>query len=190
MALSALARIGPRRGRAHTHAGVARRRLRAGGCRRRQCGSDRTSAVAAPPVVESPAAGDEVPAAPAVDESPPPKEPVSERQAESAALLPAASPSGNGDTTDYSVGADNTVVVQAAETLGHFADWSKVSSASLRALNKLHKNAMVTLGSHGQTRPVAGQRGPIRGGAPRLPSATAGEHFSPPIEFPVRRTTW
>ena len=61
-------------------------------------------------------------------------------------MLPAASPSGNGDNTDYSVGADNTVVVQAAETLGHFADWSKVSSASLRRLNKLHKNAMVTLG--------------------------------------------
>ncbi len=78
--------------------------------------------------------------------APPPKEPVSQQQAESTALLPAASPSGNGDNTDYSVGADNTVVVQAAETLGHFADWSKVSSASLRALNRLHKNAMVTLG--------------------------------------------
>jgi membrane-bound lytic murein transglycosylase D len=64
----------------------------------------------------------------------------------STALLPAAAPSGNGDNTDYSVGADNTVIVQAAETLGHLADWSKVSSASLRALNKLHKNAMVTLG--------------------------------------------
>ena len=76
----------------------------------------------------------------------PPKEPVSQQQAQSAALLPAASPSGNGDNTDYAVAADNTVVVQAAETLGHFADWSKVSSASLRTLNRLHKNAMVTLG--------------------------------------------
>jgi membrane-bound lytic murein transglycosylase D len=77
---------------------------------------------------------------------PPPKEPVSEKQAESTALLPAASPSGNGDNTDYGVGADNTVIVQAGETLGHFADWSKTNSASLRTLNKLHKNAMVTLG--------------------------------------------
>ena len=77
---------------------------------------------------------------------PPPKEPVSERQAESTALLPAVSPTGNADTTDYGVGAGNTVVVQAAETLGHFADWSKVSSQSLLTLNKLHKNAMVTLG--------------------------------------------
>jgi membrane-bound lytic murein transglycosylase D len=78
--------------------------------------------------------------------APPPREPVSERQAESAALLPAASPSGNGDPTDYSVGADNRVIVQATETLGHFADWTHVSSEQLRALNKLHKNAMVTLG--------------------------------------------
>jgi membrane-bound lytic murein transglycosylase D len=97
------------------------------------------------PAAEAPAAAAET--APALARlPPPPKEPVSERQAESTALLPAASPSGNGDTTDYSVGADNTVVVQAAETLGHFADWSKVSSTSLRTLNKLHKNAMVTLG--------------------------------------------
>jgi membrane-bound lytic murein transglycosylase D len=77
---------------------------------------------------------------------PPPREPVSERQAESTALLPAASPSNNTDPTDYSVGADNRVIVQATETLGHFADWTKISSQQLRALNKLHKNAMVTLG--------------------------------------------
>jgi membrane-bound lytic murein transglycosylase D len=96
------------------------------------------------PSAEAPAAAGEAP--PALASLPPPREPVSERQAMSTALLPAASPSGNGDNTDYSVGADNTVVVQAAETLGHLADWSKVSSASLRALNKLHKNAMVTLG--------------------------------------------
>jgi membrane-bound lytic murein transglycosylase D len=86
------------------------------------------------------------PPAPPVARLPPPKEPVSERQAESTALLPAASPSGNGDNTDYRVGADNTVIVQAGETLGHFADWSKTNSTSLRTLNKLHKNAMVTLG--------------------------------------------
>jgi len=120
-----------------------------------------TTAVAPPPeapaVAESPAAPaapaalaphttTTPPPAPAVARVSPPKEPVSERETGSAALLPAASPSGNGDTTDYGVGADNTVVVQAGETLGHFADWSKVSSASLRVLNKLRKSAMVTLG--------------------------------------------
>jgi membrane-bound lytic murein transglycosylase D len=78
--------------------------------------------------------------------APPPKEPVSQRQTDSNALLPVAAPTGNADATDYRVGADDTVVVQAAETLGHYADWSGVSSTALRALNKLHKNAMVTLG--------------------------------------------
>jgi len=77
---------------------------------------------------------------------PPPKEPVTARQTDGAALLPAGPPTGSSDATDYSVAADDTVVVQAAETLGHFADWSGIDSQTLRALNKLHKNAMVTLG--------------------------------------------
>jgi membrane-bound lytic murein transglycosylase D len=98
------------------------------------------TSAAPPPTVAAPAE-------PAIARlPPPPQEPVSERQAKSTALLPAAAPTGNADTADYSVGPGNTVVVQAAETLGHFADWAKVSSQSLLALNKLHKNAMVTLG--------------------------------------------
>jgi peptidoglycan lytic transglycosylase D len=76
----------------------------------------------------------------------PPKEPVSQRQTDSNALLPVAAPTASTDPTDYGVAADNTVIVQAAETLGHYADWSGVSSQALRTLNKLHKNAMVTLG--------------------------------------------
>ena len=87
------------------------------------------------------------PALPAPAASPPPpREPVSERQAESTALLPAATPTGNGDATDYGVHADGTVIVQPGETLGHFADWSKVPSATLRARNKLRKNGVVTVG--------------------------------------------
>ena len=82
----------------------------------------------------------------AVRVAPPPKEPVSQRQTDSNALLPVAAPTGNTDTTDYGVHAGDTVIVQAAETLGHFADWSGVSSQALRKLNRLHRNAMVTLG--------------------------------------------
>jgi membrane-bound lytic murein transglycosylase D len=78
--------------------------------------------------------------------APPPREPVSVRQTDSNALLPVGAPTGNSDTTDYRVHADNTVTVQAAETLGHYADWSGISSQTLRTLNKLHKNAMVTVG--------------------------------------------
>ena len=76
----------------------------------------------------------------------PPKEPVSQRQTDSNALLPVAAPTGNADSTDYAVSAGDAVTVQAAETLGHYADWLKVSSQTLRNLNKLHKNAMVTVG--------------------------------------------
>jgi membrane-bound lytic murein transglycosylase D len=76
----------------------------------------------------------------------PPKEPVSQRQTDSNALLPVGAPTENSDPADYSVGADQTVIVQAAETLGHYADWSGVSSQALRTLNKLHKNALVSLG--------------------------------------------
>jgi membrane-bound lytic murein transglycosylase D len=102
-------------------------------------------AVAGPAVVEALALPNATPEAIA-RLAPPPREPVSQRQAESTALLPAAAPTGGADSTDYGVGADDTVIVQAEETLGHYADWSKVSAQTLRALNKLHKNAMVTLG--------------------------------------------
>jgi membrane-bound lytic murein transglycosylase D len=105
---------------------------------------------------EPPAADLEAPppAAPPIDATilvPPtfartPKEPVSERQTDSNALLPVAAPAENSDLTDYGVAADHTVIVQAEETLGHYADWSGVSSQALRTLNKLHKNALVTLG--------------------------------------------
>jgi membrane-bound lytic murein transglycosylase D len=108
-----------------------------------------TPAATAPSAAVVAAASAEVaaPALPPVNAAPPPpKEPVSERQAESAALLPAATPTASGDATDYAVRADNTVIVQPEETLGHFADWSKVPSASLRAINKLHKNGVVTVG--------------------------------------------
>jgi membrane-bound lytic murein transglycosylase D len=116
------------------------------------------SSAGAPPEVAaaSPASGAQSAggAAPAATAAPPaavqvarpPKEPVSQRQTDSNALLPVAAPTGNSDATDYSVGADNKVIVQPGETLGHFADWSGISSQALRALNKLHKNAMVTVG--------------------------------------------
>jgi membrane-bound lytic murein transglycosylase D len=97
-------------------------------------------------VLPAPVAEAVPPPATAAKVARPPKEPVSQRQADSNALLPVAAPTGNSDTTDYGVGAGNTVIVQAAETLGHYADWSGVSSQALRTLNKLHKNAMVTLG--------------------------------------------
>ena len=84
------------------------------------------------------------PAAPKV--SAPPREPVTRTQTESAALLPAGPPTGGTDTTDYGVAANDTVVVQVGETLGHFSEWSGVDSQRLRTLNRLHQNARVTVG--------------------------------------------
>ncbi|HEY2678002.1 MAG TPA: transglycosylase SLT domain-containing protein [Steroidobacteraceae bacterium] len=100
---------------------------------------------AAPAEVPAPAATAS-PETPVAKLPPPPKEPVSERQSEASGVLPAAAPSGGGDTTDYSVAAGDTVIVQAEETLGHYADWSKSSVPALRSLNKLNKNGVVTLG--------------------------------------------
>jgi membrane-bound lytic murein transglycosylase D len=105
-------------------------------------------AAAAPPLVlatASQASANAVsqPALPAAA----PAEPVSARQTDSAALLPVVAPTGGGsDTTDYSVGPDNIATVQAAETLGHFANWTQTDQNALRVLNKLHKSAMVSVG--------------------------------------------
>jgi membrane-bound lytic murein transglycosylase D len=84
--------------------------------------------------------------APETSAAAPPREPVSPRQTDSAALLPASAPTGGTDATDYRVGAGDTVIVQTGETLGHFSDWSGVDSETLRKLNRLHKNAQVTVG--------------------------------------------
>jgi membrane-bound lytic murein transglycosylase D len=80
------------------------------------------------------------PAAP--PEAPPQAAPPEQRTA----LLPAATPSGNADTTDYGVAKGDTIIVQAAETLGYLADWSDTNADELRKLNHLRKGSMVTLG--------------------------------------------
>ena len=66
-------------------------------------------------------------------------QPVSAAQAEevSPALGAAADDAQqNADPTDYSVAKDDTIVVATAETLGHYADWLRVSATRIRQLNK------------------------------------------------------
>jgi membrane-bound lytic murein transglycosylase D len=41
------------------------------------------------------------------------------------------------DPSHYAVTADNTITVQAEETLGHYADWLRVSASRLRKLNRM-----------------------------------------------------
>lgn len=106
--------------------------------------AENAAAAGAPAATPPPAQAEQPAAAPARAAAP--REPVSPRQTESAALLPAGPPTGSADSTDYGVGQNDTVVVQVGETLGHFADWSKVDSGRLRTLNKLHKDASVRVG--------------------------------------------
>ena len=75
-------------------------------------------------------------------------EPVSkaEAQAESPELGPGSTGSASVDTVDYSVAADNTIRVVAAETLGHYADWLGTSASRLRTLNHLKGKTPVVMG--------------------------------------------
>ena len=76
-------------------------------------------------------------------------QPVSAKQAE--AITPGLGPTqvvaaDNADATDYSVAADDTIVVAATETLGQYAGWLDVSPARLRALNRLKRRSGVQIG--------------------------------------------
>lgn len=73
-------------------------------------------------------------------------QPVTARETRGVALLPAVTPTGSADTTDYGVGPNDTIIVRAEETIGHFADWSGASVEALLRLNHLKKGASVGLG--------------------------------------------
>ena len=90
---------------------------------------------AAPPL--APASG-APPAAAARPERP--------KHPDSNALEPAATPTSKSDTTDYGVRDGDIAIVQAAETLGHFADWTQTNALDLRKLNRLRKGESVGLG--------------------------------------------
>ena len=76
-------------------------------------------------------------------------QPVSAAQAE--ALGPALGPTaveaaGTADPIDYSVSKNQTIVVAASETLGHYADWLHVSASRLRTLNHFRRRNGVVMG--------------------------------------------
>ena len=75
-------------------------------------------------------------------------EPASANEAEALgpSLPTAAHPALAADPSDYSVAADNTIEVQAAETLGHYAEWLEVRTASLRSLNRMRYGQPVVVG--------------------------------------------
>lgn len=50
------------------------------------------------------------------------------------------------DPSDYSVAENNTIEIQASETLGHYADWLGLVSADIRRLNKMPNSQPVVMG--------------------------------------------
>lgn len=75
-------------------------------------------------------------------------EPVSEREAEEIgpALVAGTQAADSADPADYSVSDTDVVLVQAAETLGHYAEWLDVRASDLRRLNKMSFATPVVVG--------------------------------------------
>jgi membrane-bound lytic murein transglycosylase D len=61
-------------------------------------------------------------------------------------LLPTVQPDLAADPSDYSVAADRSIEVQAAETLGHYADWLELRASRLRQLNGMRYGQPVVIG--------------------------------------------
>ena len=62
-------------------------------------------------------------------------------------LLPGVQAAASADPADYAVSGENTIRVEAGESLSHYAEWLKSSPAILRSLNNLTANAPVQLGN-------------------------------------------
>jgi membrane-bound lytic murein transglycosylase D len=75
-------------------------------------------------------------------------EPVTAAQAEELgpSLGPAIETPSSADPIDYSIGANDTIVVAADETLGHYAEWLGTTAARLRQVNKLKYGKPVLIG--------------------------------------------
>ena len=75
-------------------------------------------------------------------------EPASAEEAEAIApTLPlTVQPDLSADPSDYSVVANDSIEVQAAETLGHYADWLELRAWRLRQLNGMRYRQPVVIG--------------------------------------------
>jgi membrane-bound lytic murein transglycosylase D len=75
-------------------------------------------------------------------------EPVSRTEAEALGptLVPGAQTADSADPSDYTVREDDTVRVEATETLGHYAEWLDITPTRLRELNKMSRNTPLVLG--------------------------------------------
>jgi len=71
---------------------------------------------------------------------------AAEAQEQGPALLADAAAPASADPIDYSVQPDGTLVVVAAETIGHYADWLGLPASNLRALNGMRGRSNVRIG--------------------------------------------
>lgn len=71
---------------------------------------------------------------------------AAEAQEQGPALLTDVAAPASADPIDYSVQPDGSLIVVAAETIGHYADWLGVPASSLRALNGMHGRSNVRIG--------------------------------------------
>ena len=71
---------------------------------------------------------------------------AAEAQEQGPALLADAAAPASADPIDYSVQPDGSLVVVAAETIGHYADWLGVAASNLRALNGMRGRSNVRIG--------------------------------------------
>jgi membrane-bound lytic murein transglycosylase D len=75
-------------------------------------------------------------------------QPVSAAQAAELgpSLMPGSESAASADPSDYSVASNDTIIVQAAETLGHYADWLGIRAQRLREINNMHFRKPVVIG--------------------------------------------
>jgi len=75
-------------------------------------------------------------------------EPVSRIEAEELGptLVPGAQTADTADPSDYTVREDGTIVVEATETLGHYAEWLDVAAQRLRDANRMSRRTPLVLG--------------------------------------------
>lgn len=75
-------------------------------------------------------------------------EPESEAEAEALGptLVPGVQAATSADPSDYSVAEDGTIRVQAAETIGHYAEWLDLRAPRLRQLNRMTSATPVVIG--------------------------------------------
>jgi membrane-bound lytic murein transglycosylase D len=75
-------------------------------------------------------------------------EPTSEGEAEAfgPTLVPGVQAAVSADPGDYTVAADRSIRVEAAETLGYYADWLGLKASDLRSLNRMKPAAPLVIG--------------------------------------------